>query len=68
MQWNPKGFEQYCCTKVYHDDYAMAFAKPSVPYKLMNRARSSRSAIIIPKKNIIWLTQRHFMVSIKAKA
>jgi hypothetical protein len=26
MQWTPKDFEQYCCTKKYHDDYAMAYA------------------------------------------
>jgi hypothetical protein len=44
MKWTPKDFEQYCCTKAYHDDYAMAFEKPYVPFKLLNRARSARSA------------------------
>jgi hypothetical protein len=46
MQWTPKYFEPYCCTKACHDDYVMAFAKPSVPFKLLNRARSARSASI----------------------
>jgi hypothetical protein len=41
MQWTPKDFEHYCCTKAYRDDYAMAFGKPYFPFKLLNRARSA---------------------------
>jgi hypothetical protein len=31
MLWTPKDFSWYCCTKVYHDDYAVAC--PSIHLK-----------------------------------
>jgi hypothetical protein len=45
MQWTTKDLEQYCCTKAYHDDYAMSFAKPSVSTLQAVRSSSLHRAL-----------------------